>query len=240
MCPVQIPPVYHSLYVPSPHSSSLSFFCPESTFLQFIILIFVQSLYFSCLSLLLFVQSPHSSCLSFLVFVNSPHSSSLSFFICPFFFLYNCMYICFLKNVYNQDIFSTNTWHDKFWILLKILWKMEHLLQKSKCSIFHNIFKYMIFQKRQKALILSKRLMIKTKIIVLMTILHLFNCQWWTNPVTSLYQHTDESLFQINFNKHNIGITIEVLISKKAGGYNDISYKMLKGVSESVSKPLCI
>ena len=24
---------------------------------------------------------------------------------------------------------------------LKILWKMEHLLQKSKCSIFHNIFK---------------------------------------------------------------------------------------------------
>ena len=23
---------------------------------------------------------------------------------------------------------------------------MEHLLQKSKCSIFHNIFKYMIFQ----------------------------------------------------------------------------------------------
>ena len=24
---------------------------------------------------------------------------------------------------------------------LKILWKMEHLLQKSKCSIFHNISK---------------------------------------------------------------------------------------------------
>ena len=29
---------------------------------------------------------------------------------------------------------------------LKILWKMEHLLQKSKCSIFHNIFKYMNFK----------------------------------------------------------------------------------------------
>ena len=28
---------------------------------------------------------------------------------------------------------------------------MEHLLQKSKCSIFHNIFKYMIFQRRHKA-----------------------------------------------------------------------------------------
>ena len=33
-----------------------------------------------------------------------------------------------------------------FWILLKMLWKMEHLLKKSKCSIFHNIVKYMIFQ----------------------------------------------------------------------------------------------
>ena len=30
---------------------------------------------------------------------------------------------------------------------------MEHLLQKSKCSIFQNIFKYMIFQ---KALLWSK------------------------------------------------------------------------------------
>ena len=28
----------------------------------------------------------------------------------------------------------------------------------SKCSIFHNILKYMIFQRRQKALLLSKRL----------------------------------------------------------------------------------
>ena len=34
----------------------------------------------------------------------------------------------------------------KFWILLKILWKMEHLLQKSKCCIFHNIFKYIYFK----------------------------------------------------------------------------------------------
>ena len=35
---------------------------------------------------------------------------------------------------------------------------MEHLLQKSKCSIFHNIFKYMIFQRRQKELLWSKGL----------------------------------------------------------------------------------
>ena len=35
---------------------------------------------------------------------------------------------------------------------------MEHLLQKSKCSIFHNIFKYMIFQRRQNGLLMSKGL----------------------------------------------------------------------------------
>ena len=45
---------------------------------------------------------------------------------------------------------------------------MEHLLQKSTCSIFHNIlkeqmlhlhniFKYMAFQRRQKELLWSKR-----------------------------------------------------------------------------------
>ena len=32
------------------------------------------------------------------------------------------------------------------------------LFQKSKYSIFHNIFKYMIFQRRQKALLWSKGL----------------------------------------------------------------------------------
>ena len=36
--------------------------------------------------------------------------------------------------------------------------KMEHLLQMSKCSILHNIFKYMIFLRRQKALLCSKGL----------------------------------------------------------------------------------
>ena len=35
---------------------------------------------------------------------------------------------------------------------------MEHLLQKSKCSIFHNSFKYIIFQRRQKALLWSNSL----------------------------------------------------------------------------------
>ena len=41
---------------------------------------------------------------------------------------------------------------------MKILWKFEHLLQKSKFSIFHNIFKYMIFQGHQTALLRSKGL----------------------------------------------------------------------------------
>ena len=34
----------------------------------------------------------------------------------------------------------------------------EALLKKSKCSIFHNIFKYMIFQRHQKALLWGKEL----------------------------------------------------------------------------------
>ena len=37
---------------------------------------------------------------------------------------------------------------EKIKLLLKILWKMEHLLQKSKCSIFYDIFKYRIFHRR--------------------------------------------------------------------------------------------
>ena len=35
---------------------------------------------------------------------------------------------------------------------------MEHLLHWSKCSIFHNIFKNMIFQRHQKELLWSKGL----------------------------------------------------------------------------------
>ena len=44
---------------------------------------------------------------------------------------------------------------------LKILWKMEHLLQKSKYSIFHNIFKYMIFQRHQKVILWGKGLRVQ-------------------------------------------------------------------------------
>ena len=36
--------------------------------------------------------------------------------------------------------------------------EMEHLLQKSKCSIFHNNLKYMIFQRCQKGLLSTKGL----------------------------------------------------------------------------------
>ena len=34
---------------------------------------------------------------------------------------------------------------------------MEHLLEWSKCFIFHNIFKYMIFKKVSKGVIMEKR-----------------------------------------------------------------------------------
>ena len=42
---------------------------------------------------------------------------------------------------------------------------MEHLHQKSKCSIFYNIFKYMIFQRRQKALLWGKGLTLQLVIV---------------------------------------------------------------------------
>ena len=35
---------------------------------------------------------------------------------------------------------------------------MEHLLHWSKCSIFHDIFKYIVFQRPQKELLWSKGL----------------------------------------------------------------------------------
>ena len=35
---------------------------------------------------------------------------------------------------------------------------MEHLLDRSKCSIFHNIFKYVVVQRHQKELFWSKGL----------------------------------------------------------------------------------
>ena len=65
-------------------------------------------------------------------------------------------------------LFLDNTGKQSY--VLKIIWKMEHLLQKSKCSIFYNIFKYIIFQSRQRVLIWSKELeevliMIITKIL---------------------------------------------------------------------------
>ena len=48
------------------------------------------------------------------------------------------------------SIFRQLSKYSSFECFLKILWKMEHLLQKSKCFIFHNIFKYMIFQRCQR------------------------------------------------------------------------------------------
>ena len=46
-------------------------------------------------------------------------------------------------------------------IVLKILWKMEHLLPRSKSSIFHNILGNLTFQRRPKALVWSKGLTLK-------------------------------------------------------------------------------
>ena len=67
---------------------------------------------------------------------------------------------------------------------------MEHLLQMSKCSIFHNIFKYMIFQRHQKV-IMECSLFIK-------------NCHWFSNPrintdVAGWHHHLSPDFFQITF-----------------------------------------
>ena len=54
----------------------------------------------------------------------------------------------FLDNI---EKFKKNS-SQKFWILLKILWKMEHLLQKSKCSIFQNIMENGAFAPKEQML----------------------------------------------------------------------------------------
>ena len=53
-----------------------------------------------------------------------------------------------LKKITEKLIYVLNTF--------EYIMEMEHLLKKSKCSIFHNIFKYMIFQRRQKELLWVK------------------------------------------------------------------------------------
>ena len=56
-------------------------------------------------------------------------------------------------------------------------------------------------------------------------------------PFTKL---TDNSLSQINCTELEIENIIEVLNPNKASGDDGISHKMLKSVSKTVSKPLCI
>ena len=51
---------------------------------------------------------------------------------------------------------------------------------------------------------------------------------------------TDNSLSQIHCTELEIENIIEVLNPNKASGDDGISHKMFKGVSKSVSKPLCI
>ena len=64
-------------------------------------------------------------------------------------------------SINNSNIFQNNNFYIS--IVLKILWKMEHLLLRSKCSIFHNIFKNLTFQRRPKVLVWSKGLFICVK-----------------------------------------------------------------------------
>ena len=56
-------------------------------------------------------------------------------------------------------------------------------------------------------------------------------------PFTKL---TDNSLSHINCTEHELETINEVLKPNKTSGDDGISHNMLKGVSKSVSKPLCI
>ena len=58
--------------------------------------------------------------------------------------------------------------------------------------------------------------------------------------ITPFTKITDNSLSQISCTELKIENIVEVLSSNKASGDDDISHKMLKGVSKTVSKPLCI
>ena len=51
---------------------------------------------------------------------------------------------------------------------------------------------------------------------------------------------TDNSLSQIYCTEHEIENIVEVFNPNKASGDDGISHEMFKGVSKSVSKPLCI
>ena len=91
---------------------------------------------------------------------------------------------------------------------------MEHLFQKSTCSIFHTIFKYMIFQRRQKALLWSKGLYTKTlqtadifdsgdKVTVIDSEPHMF-CRHKTNIVlASLPIHVHIDYLAVTVHTHS-------------------------------------
>ena len=67
-----------------------------------------------------------------------------------------CLEHCIISiNNSNFQTFSKNDFYIS--VVLKILWKMEHLLLRSKCSIFRNIFQNLTFQRRPQALVWSKR-----------------------------------------------------------------------------------
>ena len=81
---------------------------------------------------------------------------------------------------------------------------------------------------------------IKTTLTVRTTILRLSQQSMIQKPS---YLHLLRLLIthsQINCTELEVGNIIEVLNSNKASGDDGISHKMLKGVSKTVSRPLCI
>ena len=100
----------------------------------------------------------------------------------------------------------------KFWIPLKISWKMEHLL--------HNIFKYMIFQKHQKALLWSKGLM-----RCVIKGLHCFMSKWYLGCKLSLLFDWFQKIW-VDMNRLHFYMGLWQLV-KRHLAYQTISSKSL-------------
>ena len=80
---------------------------------------------------------------------------------------------------------------------------MEHLRPKSKCSIFHDIFKYMIFRRRQKALSWSKGLIKHAADINGQQLQGIFN-PMYTNEFTHLFYGINLGLFSMYISRDHL------------------------------------
>ena len=91
---------------------------------------------------------------------------------------------------------------------------MEHLLQKSKCSIFHNIFKYVIFQSRQKASLWSNRLKLTDKKSATFDIISELYSSIFQNSISS-YKNKGDPVSLKPADPHSFSSTQRIHVNKE-------------------------